>query len=197
MRFSFGESLRRLRIAADLSQQQLAAKMKVDRSTVAKWESGQRLPDIAMANRLSQCLHADVLSLMREAEAEGQKPAVILVDDERITLAGGLPVIQEVMPQAAVYGFSKPSQALAFARENRVDLAFLDIEMGRVSGLDVCRELIKLNAQVNVIYLTAYKEYAFDAWNTGACGFLLKPLDADDVRRALLWMRYPVRGITP
>lgn len=197
MRYSFGESLRRLRIAAGLSQQQLAAKVNVDRSTVAKWENGHRLPDYAMMDRLSECLHADMASLMRQVEKDDGKPVVILVDDERIILTGGMPVIQEVISNASVYGFTKPSEAIAFAQKNRVDLAFLDIEMGRVSGLDVCRELIKLNSRVNVIYLTAYREYAFDAWATGACGFLLKPLDASDVRRGLLWLRYPVRGITP
>ena len=67
--------------------------------------------------------------------------------------------------------------------------------MGRVNGMDVCRSLLKLNAHTNVVYLTAYREYAFDAWETGASGFLLKPLDAEAVRAQLARLRWPVRGL--
>ena len=74
-------------------------------------------------------------------------------------------------------------------------LAFLDIELGRTSGLDLCRELLEIRPHTNVIYLTAYREYAFDAWKTGACGFLLKPLETETVRAQLSRLRYPVKGL--
>ena len=81
---------------------------------------------------------------------------------------------------------------MAYARENHVALAFLDIEMGRISGLDICRELLMTYPRTNVIYLTAYREYSLDAWATGACGYLLKPLTVDAVREALTHLRHPV-----
>ena len=56
----FAETLRRLRIEGKLSQAQLADKVFVTRSTVARWESGSRLPDVAMISRLAQCLGVDV-----------------------------------------------------------------------------------------------------------------------------------------
>ena len=99
------------------------------------------------------------------------------------------------MPEAAITGFNRPSDALEFARTNRVALAFLDIEMGKVSGLSLCRELLEISPRTNVVFLTAYAEYSFDAWDTGACGFLLKPLDPQGVRRQLDRLRYPVRGL--
>jgi DNA-binding LytR/AlgR family response regulator len=46
-----------------------------------------------------------------------------------------------------------------------------------------------------VIYLTAFREYAFDAWDTGACGYLLKPLETEAVRAQLSRLRYPVKGL--
>ena len=65
--------------------------------------------------------------------------------------------------------------------------------MGNISGLDVCRELREINPHTNVVYLTAYKEYSFDAWSTGACGFMLKPLTAEGVREQLKKLRFPFR----
>ena len=64
------------------------------------------------------------------------KPVVIIVDDEKITLSGALSVLEKAMPSALVVGFTKPSEAIAFAKSCRVSLAFLDIEIGNVNGLD-------------------------------------------------------------
>lgn len=192
MKMSFGETLRQLRIAKGLSQQQLAAKLYVDRSTIAHWEIDRRQPDAAMIARLARCLNVDAAVLMSAAEQSDAQPNVLMLDDEKIILSGGLSILRAVMPEAQITGFTRPSQALAYARANPVALAFLDIEMGRVSGLDVCRELLALRPQTNVVYLTAYRDYSFDAWSTGACGFLLKPLTVDAVRELLARLRYPI-----
>ena len=65
------------------------------------------------------------------------------------------------------------------------------LEMGSVSGLDVCRELLQFSPRTNVVYLTAYPSYAFDAWETGACGFMLKPISAEGILKQLSNLRYP------
>ena len=193
MNNTFAETLRRIRAERDFSQQALAEKLCVDRSTVAGWETGRRLPDATLVKRLSECLDVDIAILMNAAGMGGESLNVIMVDDEKIILKGGIPILEEVLPGTAITGFTKPSEALAFARNNRIFLAFLDIEIGKTKGLDVCRELLKINPHTNVVFLTAYMEYSFDAWDTGACGFLLKPLSAEAVRRQLPKLRYPVR----
>ena len=70
-------------------------------------------------------------------------------------------------------------------------LAFLDIELRNESGLDLCRELLEINPRTNVVYLTAYSDYALDAWSTGASGFMLKPVTPEGVREQLKNLRYP------
>ncbi len=194
MNVSFAEALRRLRIKNNYSQQQLSDLLHVDRSTIAKWESGDRLPDAAMISRLSECLGADIAELLYASERDDKSPKIILVDDERIIVEGSIPVLKEALPDADVRGFTVPAEALDYIRNNRVALVFLDIEMGRISGLDVCREMRGIAPRVNVIYLTAFREYSFDAWSTGACGFLLKPLTVEAVKASLSRLRYPIRG---
>lgn len=196
MSLSFGESLRRLRMEKGLSQQRLSEILFVDRSTIVRWETGSRTPDVLLLSRIADALGVDVrLLLDAAAESGAEKPNVILVDDERIILSGSMPVLEAVMPEAAITGFTRPSDAIEFARSNRIALAFLDIEMGKVSGLALCRELLEISPRTNVVFLTAYAEYSFDAWDTGACGFLLMPLSAQSVRRQLDHLRYPVRGL--
>ncbi len=58
---------------------------------------------------------------------------------------------------------------------------------------EVCRSLIEINPQINVVYLTAYQEYSFDGWSTGARGFMLNPLTAEGGREQLSSLRYPLR----
>ena len=195
MTTSFGETLRRLRTEKGLSQQQLAVRLHMERPSVANWEAGRRMPDAATVFQIAEALGVDSSALLSAADDSGEAPNVLLVDDEPLIVTGGIPVLQEAMPNANVVGFTKPSQVLAFFSENPVALAFLDIELGRTSGLELCREMLRLRPRTNVIYLTAFREYSFDAWETGACGFLLKPLETKTVRAQLSRLRYPVKGL--
>ena len=78
MNLSFAEVLRRLRIEKGFSQQQLAEALHVDRSTVGKWETGDRVPDMTMLSRLSDRLGADVAELLRASEQGAETPEHLL-----------------------------------------------------------------------------------------------------------------------
>ena len=191
MSLFFSDTLRKLRTETGLSQQALADKMYVTRSTVVRWETGSRLPDAAMIARLSEVLDVDVNMLLSAAAQSDECPNVIMVDDRKLILTGGLPILEEVMPHATVMGFTQASEAVEYAKANRVVLAFLDIELRNTSGLELCRTLLGINPRTNIVFLTAYSEYALDAWSTGASGFMLKPITPDGVREQLQNLRYP------
>ena len=191
MNMLFADTLKKLRTEKGLSQRELAEKMYVTRTAITKWENGNRLPDAAMIKRLSEVLGVDVNTLLSAVAESDEYPNIILLDDNAVILNGGLSIIEEVIPNASVTGFTKPSEAIDFAKANRVALAFLDIEMGAVSGLDVCRDLLEINPHTNVVYLTAYGNYSLDAWSTGACGFVLKPITPEGVKEQLKKLRYP------
>lgn len=187
----FAQNLRELRMRKGLSQAQLAERMYVTRSTVARWESGSRLPDARMISRLAHCLGVDVSTLLSAVVHSGEVPNVIMVEDRKVVLIGGLSVLEEALPDATIVGFSRPSRAIAYARAHWVALAFLDIELGNTSGLDLCRTLLEINPRTNVVYLTAYSDYSLDAWGTGASGFMLKPITTEGVQAQLRSLRYP------
>ena len=187
----FSEKLKKLRNDKGLLQHELANRMHVTRSTVSRWESGLRLPDAVMISRLAEVLDVDVNILLTAAAQSNEYPNVIMVDDRKIILTGGLPILKEVMPNANVTGFTDADEAIAYARANIVALAFLDIELRNTSGLELCRELLNINPHTNVVYLTAYSEYSLDAWSTGASGFMLKPITPDGVKEQLKNLRYP------
>ena len=191
----FGETLRTLRTEKNMSQQQLAQRLFVNRSSIANWENGRRIPDLILITRLARLLNVDVSVLTDAANTDPDSPEVIIIDDEAILLSGAIPVLSEVMPRATITGFLKPSEAVDYAKETMISIAFLDIEMGKHYGIDICRTLMEINPLTNVIFLTSYPDYAVDAWNTAASGFLVKPLSAEGVKEQLEKLRHPVRGL--
>lgn len=191
MNMLFAKNLKKLRIEKGLSQRELAERMYVTRTAVNRWETGSRLPDAAMISRLSEILDADVNTLLSAVAQSDECPNVIMVDDRKLILTGGLPILEEVLPNANVTGFTDAIETIEYAKSNRVALAFLDIELRNTSGLDLCRELLKINPRTNVVFLTAYSEYSLDAWSTGASGFMLKPITPEGIRKQLKNLRYP------
>jgi len=191
----FGETLRRLRAEKCLSQQQVANRLHVTRSAVANWEIGHRLPNAAMISQIARMLNADAALLLAAADESHDAPNVLLVDDSPIALEGGLPVLREALPGANVVGLASPAEAVRYFKSNPVALALLDIKIGRTNGLDLCQELLHIRPNANIAYITAYPEYSLDAWNTDACGFILKPLEVEAVRKLIPKLRRPVRGL--
>ena len=189
----FAETLRKLRNERGLSQRELGNLLFVNHSTVARWENGTRLPDAAMISRLAKCLGVDTNTLFRLAAESEESPNVIMVEDSKVILTEGLTILGDVMPNATITGFIWPLEAIEYAKSNRIALAVLDIELGTASGLDLCRTLLEINPRTNVVFLTAYPDYSLDAWNTDACGFMVKPLTPESVREQLKKLRYPLR----
>ncbi|MGE4276567.1 MAG: response regulator [Lawsonibacter sp.] len=117
---------------------------------------------------------------------------VLAVDDEAVMLERLEECIRDVLPEAEIHGFRRPSEALAFVEENPVEIAFLDIQMRGMDGIALGKKLGDLLPQLNIIYITAYAEHAFEAYQLNASGYLLKPVDPKEMCRQLQCLRYPV-----
>ena len=90
MKMHFAETIRKIRGENGLSQRELAERVFVTRTTIAKWENGTRLPDAVMISRLAKCLNIDVNTLLSAVTESDESPNVIMVDDRKIILTGGV-----------------------------------------------------------------------------------------------------------
>ena len=104
----FAETLRKLRTERGLTQKQLGNQLFVYHSTIARWESGSRLPDAVMIPRLAKCLGVDANMLFYLAADSDEIPNVIMVDDNEVILSHSLTVLGKVIPNAAITGFTRP-----------------------------------------------------------------------------------------
>ncbi|SDB05635.1 Two-component response regulator, SAPR family, consists of REC, wHTH and BTAD domains [Pseudobutyrivibrio sp. YE44] len=116
---------------------------------------------------------------------------ILAVDDEKKSLEAISDIVKEVAPDATYMEFDNSLSALAKAREEEFDVAFLDVNMPELSGIDLGKYLVELNPFINVIYLTEHKEFGYDAMQLHASGYILKPAVARNVKRELDALRYP------
>ena len=114
----------------------------------------------------------------------------ITVDDRQLVIDMMLRILAQVDPQGEHLGTTNPDEALRIAAEKPVDVAFLDIEMPRMGGLDLACSMQKQNPCVNIVFVTSFEKYAVEAFGVHASGYLLKPMTKASVKDALEHLRY-------
>ena len=117
---------------------------------------------------------------------------VLVADDERFSLEDTAAAIKEAVSDIELFKASDYRIALDICRENRIDVAFLDIEMPGITGLELAKQLKDLNPDINIVFVTGHVEYALDAHAVFASGYLVKPADVSDVEKVLRNLRNPV-----
>ena len=117
---------------------------------------------------------------------------VIAVDDEHYALLNLQSAIQEAVSDCRLSIFETSSTALAYAEKQQVDVAFLDIEMGGMSGFELARRLKNIYARTNIVFVTGYPQYALDSYKIDTSDYLLKPVSKTAITSAILRLRNPV-----
>lgn len=115
---------------------------------------------------------------------------IIYVDDEKPALDNFRLTTANFPEITSLHLFQDGAQALSFALSHTVDIAFLDMEMPEIHGLGLATELKSLDPNIRVVFVTAYSQYALDAWGVDATGYLLKPYSAADIHKELAKCAY-------
>lgn len=110
---------------------------------------------------------------------------IIYVDDEMPAHDKFCVCMKDIKGVSDMKYFLRSEDALAWGREHKVDVAFLDIEMPCISGIELARRLKEANENISIFFVTAYENYAMDAFSVKALGYLLKPYSSKDVEEAI------------
>ena len=112
----------------------------------------------------------------------------ICVDDEPLAVEYTLGQCARLPEIDEAKGFTDVLLALDWLRGHPVDLAILDINMPQIDGITLAAQIKQISPKTAILFLTAYKEYAFDAYAVHPTGYLLKPVSqeklASEVRYA-------------
>ena len=113
---------------------------------------------------------------------------VLIADDETLERETLADIVErrfehEVTIQTAENGRRAADTAVLWG----ADLILMDIEMPGMNGLDAARAVLKQRPECKVIFVTAYSlfQYAHEAMHLGACDYLLKPVDPDEVEASI------------
>lgn len=107
---------------------------------------------------------------------------VLVVDDEPLGRRAVVRALGETLADAEVIEACDGFEALAAVKERAPDLVFLDVEMPELSGLDVLRQLP--SPRPKVVFVTAFSEFAVDAFAHDACDYVVKPFTTDRLAAA-------------
>ena len=108
----------------------------------------------------------------------------ILIDDEISNLKGLEQKLGKLFPDIVIENtFQKPEEAIKVLQKQQPDVVFLDIEMPRINGFDLLAQLEIVDFQV--IFVTAYSEYAIEAFKQNAVDYVLKPIDDAELINAV------------
>jgi two-component system LytT family response regulator len=113
-----------------------------------------------------------------------QKLRTIIVDDEPLALKLLRTVLNEIADVEIVAECSNGKQAVEAATELEPELIFLDIQMPGMNGFDVIKSL-QTEIMPMVVFVTAYDQYAVDAFDLHAVDYVLKPLDGERIARSV------------
>ena len=117
---------------------------------------------------------------------------ILCLDDEPLALKMLQISIEKAKPDAQVTAFSKQKELIAEAESNGCDVAFLDIHMRGMTGVEVAKKLKEINPKMNIIFVTGFSEYKGDAMDMKASGYIMKPVTAEEVAAGLDDLRFPV-----
>ena len=110
---------------------------------------------------------------------------VICVDDEQPALDTFWSKIKDLPEIESLQLFSDAEEALRYAEKNKIDTAFLDIEMPDMNGIRLAKGLKQKDSNIRIFFMTAYGQYALDAFGVKALGYIMKPYTKAEIKKAL------------
>lgn len=117
---------------------------------------------------------------------------ILLVDDEKLQLTRLKECVKAVLNDAIFFSYTNPLEALEENKKTDFDIAFLDIEMPGINGISLAKSLKNNNPKINIIFVTAYNNYALDAYKLHASGYVTKPVNKEKIKEEIEGLRYDI-----
>lgn len=109
---------------------------------------------------------------------------VLIVDDEKLALSRLKRLLNE-QNILDIIEVDNPIKAITEVAKEKIDVAFLDISMPTMTGLELANNLIEINPNIYIVFQTAYEEYALEAFDCGGMDYILKPISEESIKKSL------------
>ena len=110
---------------------------------------------------------------------------ILLVDDEELQLLRLEGAIKNILPKEEFLTYTNPLKALEETQNTQIDLAFLDIEMPGINGIQLAKKIKSVNPLIKIIFVTAFNDYALEAYKIHASGYITKPVNEMKIKEEI------------
>lgn len=109
----------------------------------------------------------------------------VIIDDEELSIQ----VLQKNLEQfpfiQVINTYTSPKEIFSDLIQKRVDIVFLDIEMGTSNGLDIAEAILSIQPSIHIVFVTAHSEYAVQAFELNSIDYLLKPVSIKRLKKTI------------
>ncbi len=109
---------------------------------------------------------------------------VLIVDDEKLALSR----LKRLLTEQGIEDIiecDSPIKAITEVAKQKIDIAFLDISMPSMSGLELANNFLEIDSSIFIVFQTAYEEYALEAFESGGMDYILKPISSESIKKSL------------
>ena len=110
---------------------------------------------------------------------------IAVVDDERPARSELVYLLRQCSPEAEIREADSSEKLLQLLEEENFDVCFVDIDLGGANGTTLASMIKSRQPEAEIVFATAYREYAVKAFELGAVDYLLKPFDLDRVKKTM------------
>jgi len=118
----------------------------------------------------------------------------LIVDDEKLALSR----LKRILTEEGISDITEcnnPIDAIKEFSKAKFDVAFLDISMPTMTGLELANTLLEINPNTFIIFQTAFAEYALEAFKSGGLDYILKPISNESIQKALQKIEKYVKNV--
>ena len=113
------------------------------------------------------------------------KIKTVLIDSDKDALKRLNELLEKFEEIELLKTFEDAKKGLSFILNNELDLVFVQIEMSKLSGLEIAEEIIKRNSKAKIILISDHVHYAIKALKIPVFDYLLKPISIDEIKISL------------
>ena len=117
---------------------------------------------------------------------------ILCLDDEPLALRMLEQAVRQSKPDADISAYLDQDELLEQTKQGGCDIAFLDIHMRGMNGVELAKKLKELHPKVNIIFVTGFSEYTGEAMGLHASGYIMKPVTKEKVDKELSDLRFPI-----
>lgn len=115
------------------------------------------------------------------------KVTIAVCDDENLPLRINCTYIEELAKKykvdAQITAFTTGEEVLRFMEKQTIDIVFMDVDLKGMNGIQAAARMLMKNPRILTIFITGYREFAYDAFTVEAFSFLVKPIDPQRLER--------------